>query len=152
MSPRVLCFFRLRSGPLALKLRREYPDIDFRFMTLSTTWQTSCCIEYFDYDVVVHLGLGVYHCCDTLLVEDGAINLRSRDVQGSEGQGPGAVFVGAKDAAGIPAPAKKLRAEEAECLRDDRISAVIQGIHDTKLSGGSFRVLREVARPQNSYM
>ena len=48
------------------------------FQTLPTTWMTSCTLDVVDtYDVVIHMGLGVYDCDDKLLVEKGAYNGRN---------------------------------------------------------------------------
>ena len=46
---------------------------------------TSCGVDHMYFDVVIHLGLGVYDNHDTILLEDGAINKRwGRDASGSE--------------------------------------------------------------------
>ncbi len=64
-------------GPLVDVLTRDAPGIAWSFATLPVTWgATTEHTLYADYDVVVHLGLGVYDRDDEVYVEAGGYNLR----------------------------------------------------------------------------
>ena len=68
-------------GPLARRLlahrREDGRSIAWSFATMPVTWGVADSLEdYTDYDIVVHLGLGVYDTFDELMLEDGAYNLR----------------------------------------------------------------------------
>merc|ERR1711920_750528 len=52
------------------------PSVYFHFQTLTTTWGTCNTLDLLAYDVVVHIGLGVYDTHTKILVEDGAFNGR----------------------------------------------------------------------------
>jgi hypothetical protein len=77
-------------GPLVAQLRSASPHIDWSYATLPVTWEIAkSMVDYEDYDVVVHLGLGVYNDTETLFVEEGAFNFREgRDAAGRSLQGP----------------------------------------------------------------
>ena len=66
-----------RDGPLVRALRDVAPSTDFTFVTLPVTWGTAQGLDLLGFDVVVHLGLGVYDRKDTILIECGAFNLRN---------------------------------------------------------------------------
>ena len=66
----------LRQGELPKTLAKMDIGVDFSFVTLPTLWATSYAVDYLYFDVVIHLGLGVYDCFDTILVESGAFNGR----------------------------------------------------------------------------
>ena len=64
-----------RNGPLPQALRASV-DADFTFVTLPVLWGASAGLDLLSYDVVIHMGLGVYDRHDTILVENDAYNLR----------------------------------------------------------------------------
>ena len=129
----------LRGGALATILRRSCNDVDWSFQTLPTLWKTSCCIDYFFFDLVIHLGLGVYDNTNTILLERGAYNLR--------GDFP--------DAEGHPPPARKLCAHVPLGHTLEAPPRVARGIEAaaalTALPGG-FHVAVENAREDNAYI
>ncbi len=75
-----------RRGPLVRALAERAPAAaEFTYVALPTLWGTANSIDYGGYDLVVHLGLGVYDCTDRIVVEKGAWNARSEapDAAGS---------------------------------------------------------------------
>ena len=68
----------VRKGPLVRALQHAFADgsVEFTFQTLPVTWNTAAGLDLMLFDVVVHLGLGVYDCHDTILLEQDAYNLR----------------------------------------------------------------------------
>ena len=64
-----------RNGPLPQALRASV-DADFTFVTLPVLWGASAGLDLLSYDLVIHMGLGVYDRHDTILVENDAYNLR----------------------------------------------------------------------------
>lgn len=70
----------LRNGPLVRALRDSCgpgDSVEFSYQTLPVTWNTAAGLDLMRYDVVIHLGLGVYDCYDTILLEHNAYNKRS---------------------------------------------------------------------------
>jgi len=65
-----------RRGPLVSALAALRLDASFDFVTLPTVWHTAAGLDLCAYDVVVHMGLGVYDAHDKLLLELGAYNER----------------------------------------------------------------------------
>ena len=65
-----------REGPLVTALKRARVPAEFTFVTLPVTWGTAMGLDLTAYDVVIHLGLGVYDSYDTILLEHGAYNMR----------------------------------------------------------------------------
>ena len=73
-----------RRGPLVTALRKGSLKATFDFVTMPTLWHTAAGLDLLAYDVVFHLGLGVYDGHDKLLIELGAYNeRRGGDAQGS---------------------------------------------------------------------
>jgi hypothetical protein len=62
--------------------------IYFDFVTMPTVWGTAVGsnlgFNRSDYDVVIHIGLGVYDCHDKILLERGAINKRCNSPDAGE--------------------------------------------------------------------
>lgn len=56
----------------------------FTFQTLPTLWGTAGGLDYSSFDLVVHLGLGVYDRHDRLVLEHGARNERSSSLDASQ--------------------------------------------------------------------
>jgi hypothetical protein len=141
-----------RDGPLPRRLRRSSIPVDWSFVTLPTLWRTACGVDYFFYDVVVHLGLGVYDRTDTILVEAGAFNGR----------------VAAADAAGHLPPAPELApfatdlgggggggrsGRSGEVLEaPTRVARTVEAVRGLALGGGLFRVEVAPARRENTYI
>eukprot|EP00965_Chrysotila_dentata_P040317 1337737-Pleurochrysis_carterae.AAC.6 len=74
-----------RSGPLVRALADEELEADFVFQSLPVIWNTSFGLDLLAFDVVVHMGLGVYDSDSTLMLESGAFNCRrGTDVIGAE--------------------------------------------------------------------
>jgi len=65
-----------RRGPLVAALAAQGLDASFDFVTMPTLWSTAAGLDLLAYDVVVHMGLGVYDSHTTLLLECGAYNER----------------------------------------------------------------------------
>lgn len=66
-----------RDGPLPQALRFLCAEVaDFTFVTLPVLWGTSAGLDLLSYDIVIHLGLGVYDRDDLILVETDAYNMR----------------------------------------------------------------------------
>jgi pyrrolidone-carboxylate peptidase len=87
-------------GPLVVRLRRRAPDIEWSFKTMPVTWDAFATVPD-DVDVIVNIGLGVYHRFDSLQLEAGAFNLR----QGTDAAGherSEAIAAGAPEI--LPAP------------------------------------------------
>jgi len=87
-----------RSGPLARALRAANADVDFTFQTLPVTWNTAAGLDLMRFDVVIHLGLGVYDRHDTILLEHGAFNRRSAAPDAIARNGSGRAIVEADGA------------------------------------------------------
>lgn len=105
-----------RDGCLPSTLRNLMPGVSFSFVTLPTAWGTAQGIDFYQYDVVIHMGLGVYDCHDKILVEDGAWNGR----------------VG-KDAAGHESGAT-IEMGQVQCVRNEAMSAVARSLHGATTS------------------
>ena len=79
----------LREGPLVQALKNANVQADFTFEVLPVTWGTANGLDLSSFDVVIHIGLGVYDSHSKLLLENGAYNLRSesRDALNRPGTG-----------------------------------------------------------------
>jgi hypothetical protein len=125
-----------REGALAARLRASNLPVEWGFMALPTHWCTARVIDYMFWDVVVHMGLGVYDNHNTLLLEKGAFNSRSNH----------------PDAAGNPPPAPQL-CEGAPLVLEapPHVAAAIASAAALALPGG-FRVEVAAARSDNAYI
>lgn len=65
-----------RNGPLMRELRSCCPEAEIDYVTLPVTWGAANGLDLSSYDVVVHIGLGVYDSRKVLLLENGAYNAR----------------------------------------------------------------------------
>eukprot|EP00929_Paragymnodinium_shiwhaense_P028814 TRINITY_DN16630_c0_g1_i4.p1 TRINITY_DN16630_c0_g1~~TRINITY_DN16630_c0_g1_i4.p1 ORF type:complete len:285 (+),score=31.23 TRINITY_DN16630_c0_g1_i4:67-921(+) len=119
-----------RDGELPKLLRKELPNVDFSFQTLTTTWETSRSLDLHTFDAVVHLGLGVYDCRDKILVEDGAYNKRD-----------------GKDALGKLPASGWMEFLASETCESGRMHAVVQALDGRTLGG--YQVEAAPARPGN---
>lgn len=128
---------RIEGGPLLGELARlgrvDGREIEWNYATLPVTWGAAESIELRGYDVVIHLGLGVYDRDDQILVERGAFNLR----RGNDAAG----F--ARDEA-IEAERGLERAAPAE------LSAALERVNGKTLGG--YEVEVKAARESNSYL
>ena len=79
----------LRQGPLVQALRSSSCSADFTFQTLPTTWGTANGLDLSGFDVVIHLGLGVYDSYERILLEVGAYNMRGTGRDALSTSGPG---------------------------------------------------------------
>lgn len=125
-----------RKGELAERLRRlpeHSHHVEWVFQTLPTVWGTASGLDLEEFDVVFHLGLGVYGKHDTILLEDGAYNSRN---------GP--------DAVGIEGGAS-LEYGAPQVLENKRMSAAVRQLDGEHVSE-EFVVSTLPARPQNSYI
>ena len=136
-----------RTGPLVRALKKNTAlasSADFEFQTLPVTWGTTQGLDLTSYDLVIHLGLGVYDCYDKILLEKGAYNLRSAS----------------KDVLQVCGPNEPIEAGAAECLP---ITAAMQRRYDALareppvlLTAGdehcTFKVEEAPARPANTYI
>jgi len=89
-----------RDGPLPrlLRARAGVLGVDFSFTCLPTLWRAAWGLDYGFFDVVVHLGLGVYgENYTTLLVESGAVNLRCPAADAAGHKPPALTLDGALD-------------------------------------------------------
>lgn len=76
----------VREGTLPQSLEQRCPNVRFVFQTLPVVWNASSALDYHAFDVVIHIGLGVYDCHNRLVVEHGAFNgRRGEDALGNEG-------------------------------------------------------------------
>ncbi|MBL4689366.1 MAG: hypothetical protein JKY37_32555 [Nannocystaceae bacterium] len=128
------------AGPLVAQLRgREFAGskVQWTFATLPVTWEVAATsTDYAAYDVVVHLGLGVYDRTDTVFVEDGAFNRRK----------------------GTDAAGRKLEAAIDATLPQDvltpapqaGITASVRAVDGRQF--GAYRVEVKAAREANTYL
>ena len=155
-------------GPLvgALQHATDTDAIAWSFSTLPVTWgATSEHTAYGDYDVVVHLGLGVYDRHDEVFVEAGAYNLRQgtdaagRAVDGPIVEGAATVFEAPESVAAaveavdgrrfgtIRARAMQARASNAYLCNETHTLA-LQALEHSQASGGSLEAAYFVHIPQ----
>jgi pyrrolidone-carboxylate peptidase len=74
-------------GPLVRALRDARPEVEWSFQTLPVTWGVADDVDIGDFDLVVHLGLGVYDSFDRLKLELDAYNMaKGTDAAGEQRQ------------------------------------------------------------------
>jgi hypothetical protein len=121
-------------GPLAVRLRRRAPDIEWSFATMPVTWEAFASVPD-DVELIVNLGLGVYDRTDALQLEAGAYNLRDGvDAVGNERN-------------------EAIRAGAAQVLDpppDSRIAAKLGELEGRTLAG--YQIVVAPARAENSYL
>jgi hypothetical protein len=122
-----------RRGPLVSALAALRLDATFDFVTLPTLWHTAAGLDLCAYDVVVHMGLGVYDAHDKLLLELGAYNER----RGNDALGATAGHTIDAGGAQVLDPPPTLARRIAEL--------------DGRTLGG-FRIDVARARPENSFI
>ncbi len=130
------------AGPLVARLRAvgasdEARPIEWSFATMPVTWGIAETLpEYESYDVVVHLGLGVYDNFDTFKLEDGAFNARRGE-----------------DAAGSPSDEEIAPTHAERVLDADARTGIARRVR--ALDGavyGAYTVDVVRARPENAYL
>ena len=67
----------IRRGPLVRALSALEERADFSYVTMPVLWGTASGLDVCAYDVVIHMGLGVYDRTDLLRLESGAYNGRN---------------------------------------------------------------------------
>ena len=121
----------VREGPLVRALQSV--DADFSFQSLPVVWGTAGACDPLSFDLVVHMGLGVYDNHDTILLECGAYNARFGN-----------------DALGQPA-GQTMDAGAPQVLMDETMRANVTALEGSRLPGGH-TVETAMARPANSYI
>lgn len=128
-------------GPLVRMLERRTTTANGRaiawsFGTMPVTWGIADTLpDYADYDVVVHLGLGVYDTFDVLQLEDGAYNGRR-----------GADAVGREADEAIASST----AQVLDAAAGTPIASRVRTLDGRSFGDYTLRVAR--ARPDNSYL
>jgi hypothetical protein len=127
-------------GPLVQRLRAAEAGpgpIEWHFATMPVTWGIATTLpDYQSYDVVVHLGLGVYDTFDQLKLEDGAFNLRKgTDAAGRDNDEP---------------IASALRSEVIDAAASTGVSERVRGLDGQ--SFGSYELVVARARNENTYL
>jgi len=123
----------VRDGELPKLLRAECPEAEIDFQVMTTTWGTSSGIDLLAYDVVIHMGLGVYHRDDQIILEEGAFNHRC-----------------GMDSVGTKLPEQSMDSCEGQVFRNARMSDIVCTHDGEETSGFEVKVLS--ARPSNSYI
>ena len=125
-----------RAGPLVAALAGA--NFHVTFHTLPVIWGAASAIDYSDYDVIVHCGLGVYDNRETILLECGAWNERK-----------------GTDAVGRQLAGQSLEAGAPQRINTPRMlantTAVVASAIGHTLAGGHHLRLAE-ARPENTYL
>lgn len=123
-------------GPLvsALDAAAGERDITWSFSTLPVTWGvTAERTRYAEFDVVVHVGLGVYDRDDEVFVEAGAYNLRK-----------------GTDAAGQSAQEPIFESQPEVQEASPEVAAAVQAVDGRTFGAMKARTMQ--ARPQNTYL
>jgi pyrrolidone-carboxylate peptidase len=126
----------IRRGDLVQVLKKINIAVDWSFATLPTLWRTSRSLDLAYYDIVIHLGLGVYDNKRTILVECGAYNERCSSPDASGSMSPSSTIC-----TGGP----------AVLVAPLRVASAVVSAADLELSGG-FRVELAPARQSNTYI
>lgn len=133
----------LRDGPLvrALKDTVDTAAAEFCFITLPVTWGTASGLDLTAFDIVIHIGLGVYDSHDTLLLEHGAYNFR--------GTGADALRTAGANEPIEPGAPKHLKLSEAMLKRYADLRR-----EPSKLaqSSAEFSVVEAPSRKENAYI
>ena len=120
-----------RAGPLVRALKSV--DADFSFQSLPVVWGTAGACDPLSFDLVVHMGLGVYDSTDKILLECGAYNARFGN-----------------DALGQPA-GQTMDAGAPQILMDETMRTNVTALEGSRLPGGH-TVETAMARPANTYI
>lgn len=128
----------VRGGPLPQQLAATCTGAEFTFQVLPTLWGTTAGIDLLAFDVVIHMGLGVYDSHDHILLEHGAYNMRARpDAAGADADGQ-AIEYGAS---------MHLVSNESMLAR---YASVLRG--DSDKLAGDYALCTAAARPTNTYI
>eukprot|EP00467_Chlorarachnion_reptans_P023776 CAMPEP_0114487646 /NCGR_PEP_ID=MMETSP0109-20121206/888_1 /TAXON_ID=29199 /ORGANISM="Chlorarachnion reptans, Strain CCCM449" /LENGTH=317 /DNA_ID=CAMNT_0001663947 /DNA_START=233 /DNA_END=1186 /DNA_ORIENTATION=+ len=127
----------IKNGVLPKWLRETCPpDWEFHYHLLPVVWGSSMGLDLTKYNVVFHLGLGVYDGEPKILLEDGAINLRKgEDVISIKGEE-------------IPFPLGDPLGPRF--LRDAEMTSNVRSLDGHTIEG--FRIKAMKARPENAYL
>ncbi|KAL1500602.1 hypothetical protein AB1Y20_013254 [Prymnesium parvum] len=124
----------VREGPLVRRLAACCPDATIDYVTLPVTWGVASGLDLCAYDIIIHIGLGVYEGTATLLLEQGAYNERR-----------------GADAAAQPPPGHTIESGALQELRPLAMQDKYALLKDTELPGG-FVLEMAAARPQNTFL
>ena len=124
-----------KAGPLVRALRAAGHEADFCFQSLPTIWGTAGACDLLSFDLVVHMGLGVYDNTDTILLERGAWNERRGN-----------------DALGQAAPGNTLDSGAPQVLSDGATAANVTALAGVARLAGGHAVRIAEARPANAYI
>ena len=124
-----------RSGPLVRALARTEAGraAQVSFQSMPVLWHTASGLDLLNFDLVVHLGLGVYDCHDRLLLECGAINQRR-----------------GLDAAGV-SKVEEISAGAPLTLSCEKQRGKIEPLEGKRVAGG-FAVEMVEAREENAFI
>ena len=128
----------VRHGPLVLAIREALGNsVECHFQTLPVTWGTASGLDLMQFDLVVHLGLGVYDCHDNILLEHNAYNLRCDKPDALACKGGGTAIT----------------VDAAETFEPAALATryALLALGDTSLPGG-FRLSTAEARSVNTYI
>ena len=132
-----------RDGPLARALR-ESNTADFSFQTLPTTWGTSSGIDLTSYDIVIHLGLGVYDNHTTILLENSAYNMRNATADALRVAGSGGPIEEGER--------RIMKLESGQLTRYADLRREPSKLGNATDGGKAFTVMEAPARKENSYI
>ena len=133
-----------RSGALVKALAATVSDVDFCYTTLPVTWNTAAGLDLNFYDVVIHLGLGVYDCHDKILLERGAYNFRSLS--------PDALAVSGGGAAISEGEAEEYYSTLGMEMRHEALARSPVALNRTETPTKTFKLETVRARPKNTYI
>lgn len=130
------------SGPLVAQLKTRFPNIEWVFRTLPTTWGAFEEIRplYANLDAAVHTGLGVYDAFDKIFIENGAYGFRG-SITDAAGELPGE----ADGERGVPIGSGNIALNP-----QDPIAMGIRRVANRKFGG--FRVETMQSRDSNNYI
>ena len=129
-----------RNGPLVQALTRTDISADFTFQTLPVTWGTANGLDLHSYDIVIHLGLGVYDNFRTILLENGAYNFRNNGSDALNHQGADEVIESGAQ--------KHLKLDSAMLKR----YADLRRMPSTLTTDPTFEVVEAPSRRENTYI
>ena len=116
-------------------MRVACPEADISYTTMPVLWGTASGLDLMHYDVVVHIGLGVYEGHTTLLLEKGAYNERR-----------------GADASAQPPPGHTIEHGAPQEMYVDSMQARYSALAHAAALPGDFQLKLEGARPKNAYL
>ena len=124
-----------RRGALVRALSAALPDCSFNFQVLATTWGTANGLDYSGYDLVLHIGLGVYDSTSRLVLERGVYNMRNGKPDAARDCRSGALVEGA-----------------GSTLAFDLMAGRLQELVSSAALPHSFELVVKPARPKNTFI